>query len=79
MPNALNKAFHQGNYTMVIPLEEITDVAWEFGVLSGILRVATVRGIVKLRCIGAKRFRTLIQAQIPASCHEAASRRGSVI
>lgn len=64
-PNALNRKLHKGDYSMSIPLNEVTDLAYEFGFFSGIIRVTTRHGAMKFRCFGAKRFLSTIARGCP--------------
>jgi hypothetical protein len=62
-PNSVNQLLHKGDYSWSVPLKEVSELSWEFGVLSGIIRVATPHGIAKLRCFGAKSFLSRIEQQ----------------
>ena len=62
-PNAVNKLVHKGDYSLEIPLSDISALSPEFGLISGIIRVTTPRGIAKLRCFGAKAFLSRIAHQ----------------
>ena len=64
-PNAINRAVHTGDYSLSIPLADILELAPEFGVLSGIVRIATRSGTMRLRCFGAKAFARRIKERCP--------------
>jgi hypothetical protein len=55
-PNVMNQLVHKGDYSWSVPLADIGELSFEFGLLSGIIRIATPRGTAKLRCFGAKGF-----------------------
>lgn len=55
-PNAMNQLMHKADYSLSIPLADITDLAYESGFVTGIIRITTKRGVMKLRCFGAKAF-----------------------
>ena len=59
--NALNKALHEGQTDFVLPLQQIKNVSWEFGFISGIISLQTTFGIIKLRCFGAKKIVAQLQ------------------
>ena len=56
VPNAINMASHKGDYSLCIPLVDITDLTHQIGFVTGIIRITTKRGVMKMRCYGAKKF-----------------------
>ena len=63
-PNAMNRALHKADYRLEIPLREITDVTNEFGFVTGIIRLLTVHGDLRIRVYGAQDFAKKIRTQI---------------
>ncbi|MCP9785822.1 hypothetical protein [Cyanobium sp. N5-Cardenillas] len=62
-PNVVNQLLHKSDYSWSVPLAEVGDVSYEVGMLTGIICLATPRGIAKLRCFGAKSFLSRIAKQ----------------
>jgi hypothetical protein len=69
-PNVMNQLLHKGDYSWSIPLADIGELSYEFGVLSGIIRIGTPRGTAKLRCFGAEGFLSRI-AQLKETARSA--------
>lgn len=55
-PNKLNKMFQSNIDCLKIPLSDITSVRKEFGFITGIIRIDTENGTLKLRCYGSSEF-----------------------
>lgn len=62
-PNAINNLVHKDDYSLSIPLNDITDLSHEFGFLSGIIRIRTKHGVMKMRCFGAKKVLEVINSK----------------
>lgn len=62
-PNALNRALHDGDYSLEISLSDIEDVCVRWGVLTKIIDVETDAGRLSLRCFGAPAFAKQILLQ----------------
>ena len=56
VPNVMNMGSHKGDYSLSIPLVDITDLTHQFGFVTGIIRITTKRGVMKMRCYGSKKF-----------------------
>lgn len=69
-PNAANRAIHQTDYDLEIPLRDIRDVKDEPGLITGIIRLLTDRGILKIRVYGAKSFAKRIRDYVVAARSE---------
>ena len=52
-PNKLNKMLQSNIDYLEIPLSDITSVAKESGFITGIIRIDTANGTLKLRCYGS--------------------------
>jgi hypothetical protein len=63
-PNAVNRAAHQNDTSVSVPLSAIADVTDRFG---WVTRIVDVRmeggGVFSFRCFGAKRFAEAIRRQ----------------
>ena len=55
-PNKLNKIFQSNIDYLEIPLSDITSVSKESGFITGIIRIDTANGTLKLRCYGSSEF-----------------------
>lgn len=55
-PNKLNKMFQSNIDYIGIPLSDITSVIKESGFITGIIRIDTANGALKLRCYGSSEF-----------------------
>ena len=55
-PNKLNNMFQSNIDQIQIPLSDINSVTREFGLITGIIRIDTKNGILKLRCYGSSEF-----------------------
>jgi hypothetical protein len=62
-PNALNRALHAGDYSVEIPLREISDIQVRFGFITKIIDIVTAHGKLSLRCFGAEDFAGTIRTQ----------------
>ena len=62
--NLLNKLLHKGNYSIVIPLNQIIQVNVRFGFITKKINIQTDLGVVSIRCDGADTFAKRIQSQI---------------
>src|SRR5262245_52560912 len=60
-PNALNTAIHAGDYSIAIPLADVSDVQVRFGFVTRIIDVITADGTLSIRCFGASRFADMIR------------------
>ena len=62
-PNAMNKAVHAGDYSIEIPLDNVTEVQVRFGFVTKIIDIATADGKLSIRCFGAPDFAAKIREQ----------------
>lgn len=62
-PNALNRAVHAGDYSVEIPLDEVSDVVVRFGFFTKIIDIVTTDGKLSIRCYGARNFAAKIREQ----------------
>jgi hypothetical protein len=62
-PNALNRVVHAGDYSVEIPLQEISDIQVRFGFVTKIIDIATAHGGLSLRCFAAQDFAETIRTQ----------------
>ena len=62
-PNAMNKAVHAGDYSVEIPLDDVTEVQVRFGFVTKIIDIATADGKLSIRCFGAPDFAAKIREQ----------------
>ena len=60
-PNALNLAVHAGDYSVEIPLADVSDVQVRFGFVTKIIDIVTDHGKLSIPCFGAPRFATKIR------------------
>ncbi len=63
-PNTLNRMVHSGDYSLEIPLPEITGVDVRFGILTRIIDILTDHGKFSMRCYGAEKFADIIRNQV---------------
>jgi hypothetical protein len=67
-PNLMNRLVHAGDYSIEIPLREITDIQIRFGFVTKIIDIKTAHGTLSIRCYGAESFaetiRTLKTAEL---------------
>lgn len=63
-PNALNAAVQIGDMSREIMLLAVTNVAWRFGLVTGIVDVTHNGGCFTFRCYGSKALTATIQAAI---------------
>jgi hypothetical protein len=68
-PNWFNRLIHKADYTITIPLPEISQVDVRFGVLTKIVDINTGDGRLTFRCYGAEDFANLILSQLPVVRH----------
>ena len=69
-PNKLNKMLQSNIDHLEIPLLDIVSIKKEFGVVTGIVRLETENGILKLRCYGASKFMEKIVKTRDIQCGE---------
>ncbi|MCA9175735.1 MAG: hypothetical protein KDB14_14720 [Planctomycetales bacterium] len=62
-PNALNRAMHAGDYSVEIPLDEVSDIQVRFGFVTKIIDLVTAEGKLSIRCFGAPSFAQRIREQ----------------
>ncbi len=62
-PNALNHFIHAGDYSVEIPLQEISDIQVRFGFLTKIIDIVMPHGKLSIRCFGAEDFANTIRTQ----------------
>jgi len=62
-PNALNLAVHKGNYTVSLPLHQVTGVEVRSGFVTKIIDIKTGAGALSMRCYGAEKFAEQIRRQ----------------
>jgi hypothetical protein len=62
-PNALNQLIHAGDYSVEIPLHEISDIQVRFGFITKIIDIVTPHGKLSIRCFGAEVFANRILTQ----------------
>jgi hypothetical protein len=60
-PNALNLAVHAGDYSVEIPLQEISDIQVRFGFVTKIIDIVTAHGKLSMRCFEAEDFANMIR------------------
>lgn len=60
-PNALNRSVHDGDYSVEIPLSDVSDVQVRFGSITKIIDLVTDHGKLSLRCFGAEAFAAKIR------------------
>ena len=63
-PNAMNRMVHAGDYSLEIPLSEITEVDVCFGMVTKIIDIVTAHGKFSIRCYGANKFANTIRNQV---------------
>jgi hypothetical protein len=63
-PNLLNRLVHKQDYSVSIPLSEITDVKKRFGIGTQIIDVKTSKGTLSFRCYWASSFLEMINQQL---------------
>ena len=62
---SMREPVHKNDCSVEIPLADVRRVTGEFGLMTGIIRLETVRGSMKLRCLGARPFRKAIIRRLP--------------
>ena len=62
-PNALNKAVHEGDYSLEIPLDHVSEIQVRFGFITKIIDIVTAEGKLSIRCFGAPDFADKIREQ----------------
>ena len=62
-PNAMNKAVHAGDYSVEIPLDDVSDIQVRFGFVTKIIDIVTADGKLSIRCFGAPDFAAKIREQ----------------
>ena len=60
-PNAMNQAVHAGDYSLEIPLHEISEIKVRSGLLTNIIDIVTAKGVLSIRCFGAEDFAKMIR------------------
>ena len=61
VPNAPNRSVHDGDYSVEIPLSDVSDVQVRFGSITKIIDLVTDHGKLSLRCFGAEAFAAKIR------------------
>jgi len=62
-PNLVNKLVHMQDYSLRIPLSDITAVENRDGFLTKIINIKTAKGTLRIRCFGAPAFAELIDKE----------------
>jgi hypothetical protein len=70
-PNTINRMVHADDYSLEIPLSEITEVGVRFGMVTRIIDIVTAHGKFSMRCYGAKNFAETIRNQVKAQKNKA--------
>lgn len=66
-PNSLNRALHDGELDLAVPLREVTSVAVDRGFVTRIITVAVGPDILTIRCDRADAFAEQIRAAVRAT------------
>ncbi len=64
-PNSLNRSVNTGQLDVRIPLQDVTAVTVESGMITKIITIESSARAFKVRCYGAENFAEQIKAAIP--------------